>query len=119
MLLYKLDTLLLARGVSSSSASSEMSQTLGAPSNEPTEAGRIPEPNLSWGPAVNDRDSGARGLRVRFGDRNGDEGQADGDGEGDSVRLPIGCITVGRECARVMGGALMAGPLCERRCDRE
>lgn len=32
------------RGVSSSSASSDMSHTLGEPSKEPSEAGRMPEP---------------------------------------------------------------------------
>lgn len=43
-LLYKLETPVPARGVSSSSASSEMSHTLGEPSKEPSEAGRMPEP---------------------------------------------------------------------------
>lgn len=44
VLLYKLDTPEAARGVRSSSASSDISQTLGAPSKEPIEAGRSPEP---------------------------------------------------------------------------
>jgi hypothetical protein len=44
VLLYRLATPLPARGVSSSSASSEISHTLGEPSNEPSEAGRMPDP---------------------------------------------------------------------------
>jgi hypothetical protein len=44
VLLYKLETPVPARGVSSNSASSEMSQTLGEPSKDPSGAGRIPEP---------------------------------------------------------------------------
>lgn len=113
VLLYRLDTPLLARGVSSSSASSLISHTLGAPSKEPIDAGRMPEPYRSCGPAVIGRGSGssARGLRVRFGDRNGDRGRASGSGDGDKVRFPNGCMTVGSECARVMGGALIPDPL--------
>jgi hypothetical protein len=44
VLLYKLETPVPARGVSSNSASSEMSQTLGEPSKDPSGAGRMPEP---------------------------------------------------------------------------
>lgn len=87
MLLYRLDMLLLARGVSSSSASSAMSQTLGAPSNEPTEAGRIPEPYRSCMPDVDRRGSTVRGLRG-LGERKGDEGRSSGMGEGERVRRP-------------------------------
>jgi hypothetical protein len=106
VLLYRLDTVVPARGVSSSSASSDISHTLGAPSNEPIEAGRMPEPYRSCGPAVCGRISSARGLRVRFGDRNGDAGRASGIGEGESMRLLVGCMTVGSEWARVIGGAV-------------
>jgi hypothetical protein len=116
VLLYRPDTVVPARGVSSNSASSEMSHMLGATSNEPIEAGRMPEPYRSWGIAVCGRVSNARGLRVRFGDRRGDAGRASGIGEGESMRLPVGCITVGSEWARVMGGAVgRLEPLWERR----
>lgn len=102
-----------ARGVSSSSASSEMSQTLGEPSKEPSDAGRMPE---LYGPAVRGLGSRPRGLRVRLGERSGEEGLAPGSGEGESESCPAVCITVGREWARVMGGALNEPELlCERR----
>lgn len=104
MLLYKLDTPALARGVSSNSASSDMSQTLGAPSKELIEAGRIPEPYRSCDAVIRGRVSIARGLRVRLGDRSGEGGQARGIEEGERVRFPIGCMTVGSEWARVIGG---------------
>jgi len=117
VLLYRLATPGPARGVSSSSASSDMSHTLGEPSKEPSEAGRMPEPYRSWGPAVRGLGSSPRGLRVRLGERSGEEGRAVG--EGDSVSWPVGCMTVGRECARVMGGALSSAELlCERRWER-
>jgi hypothetical protein len=109
-----------ARGVSSSSASSEMSHTLGEPSKEPSEAGRMPDPYRSWGPAGRDLGSSPRGLRVRLGERSGDEGRANGEGEGESVSWPAECMTVGRECALVMGGALSEPELLwERRWGRE
>lgn len=112
MLLYRLDTVVPTRGVSSSSASSEMSHTLGAPSKEPIEAGRLPEPYRSGC----DRGSSALGLRLSFGDRRGEAGRAKGIGADEGLRLPIGCMTVGREWARIMGGAFgSADPLCERR----
>lgn len=95
-----------------------MSQTLGAPSNEPTDVGRMPEP-YPCEPIDNGRPSSPRGLRVRLGERRGDDGRAMGVGEGESERCPVGCITVGSECARVMGGALgELEPLCERRWER-
>lgn len=116
MLLYKLDTVVPTRGVSSSSASSDMSHTLGAPSKEPMEAGRMPEPYRSEAPTVCGRGSSARGLRVRLGERRGEAGRASGIGVDESMRLPEGCMTVGSEWARVIGGALgKADPLCERR----
>lgn len=66
------------------------------------------------------RGSSARGLRVRLGERRGDEGLASGVGEGESERLPAGCMMVGREWARVIGGALSAlEVLWERRWVRE
>jgi hypothetical protein len=111
VLLYRLDMPLLARGVSSSSASSAMSQTLGAPSKEPTDAGRIPEPYRSCRPDVARRGSTVRGLRG-LGERRGEEGRSRGMGEGERVRRPTAgwrlaenCMTMGRECARVIGGA--------------
>jgi hypothetical protein len=94
VLLYRPETPVPARGVSSSSASSDMSHTLGEPSNEPSEAGRMPE---LYGPTVNDRGSSPRGLRVRLGERRGEDGRASGSGEGERVSCPVGCITVGRE----------------------
>lgn len=106
MLLYRLDTLVPARGVSSNSASSEMSHTLGEPSNEPSEAGRMPELR---GPAVKGLGSGPRGLRVRCGERMGEEGLASGCGVGERESCP--CMTVGSEWARVMGGALSEAEL--------
>jgi hypothetical protein len=116
VLLYRLDTVVPTRGVSSSSASSEISHTLGAPSKEPIEAGRIPEPYRSGAPTVCGRGSSARGLRVRLGERRGEAGRASSIGVGESLRLPDGCMTVGNEWARVMGGALgNADPLWERR----
>lgn len=89
-------------GLSSSSASSEMSQTLGAPSKEPMETGRV----------VSGRESRARGLRVRFGEGRGDVGLASCTGLDESTKLEAGCMTVGSEWARAMG---MADPLRERR----
>lgn len=91
-----------ALGVSSSSASSEMSHTLGAPE------------------CAYDSSATRNGLRVRFGERSGEEGRAMGVGEGERARWPLGLMTAGSECARVMGGALRELELlCERRCDRE
>jgi hypothetical protein len=117
VLLYRLAAPVAARGVSSSSASSEMSHTLGEPSNEPSEAGRMPE---LYGPAVRGLVSSARGLRVRLGDRSGEDGRASGSGEGESVSWPAVCMTVGSECALVMGGALSEPELlCERKWERE
>jgi hypothetical protein len=76
----------------------------------------MPDPYRSWAPDVCGRVSSARGLRVRFGDRRGDAGRASGMGVGESMRLPVGCMTVGREWARVMGGAVgRLEPLWERR----
>jgi hypothetical protein len=90
-----------------------MSQTLGEPSKEPSEAGRMPE---LYGPAVRGLGSRARGLRVRLGERRGDDGLASGSGEGESESWPAVCMTVGSEWARVMGGALKEPELlCERR----
>lgn len=87
-------------GVSSSSASSEMSHTLGAP---------------EWAYESSWSADWPRGLRVRLGERSGDEGLP-GTGEGVRARWPAGLITVGRECARVMGGAATElEPLSERR----
>ncbi len=57
-------------GVSSSSASSEISHTLGAP---------LCAYESSW------RNDWLRGLRVRLGERSGDDGRA-GTGEGDKAR---------------------------------
>ena len=108
MLLYKLDKAVPARGVRSSSASSEMSHTLGAPSNEPAEAGRMPEPYRSWGLAGSGRSSMPRGLRARLGDRSGDEERPKGMGEGEKASGLAECMTVGSEWARAMGGALSA-----------
>jgi hypothetical protein len=68
-----------AFGVSSSSASSEMSHTLGAPE------------------CAYDSSVILNGLRVRFGDRSGEDGRFMGVGEGDSARWPPGLITVGSE----------------------
>lgn len=52
---------------------------------------------------------------MRLGERSGDEGLP-GTGEGVRARWPAGLITVGRECARVMGGAATElEPLSERR----
>ena len=87
-----------------------MSQTLGAPSNEPTEAGRIPEPYRSCIPVVVKRGSTVRGLRG-FGERKGEEGRSSGIGEGESVRRPVVCMTIGSEWARVIGGASTLEPL--------
>ena len=87
-----------ALGVNSSSASSEMSHTLGAPE------------------CTYESSCSRNGLRVRLGERRGDEGRASGSGEGESERWPIGLMTVGSECARVMGGALRElDPLWERK----
>lgn len=116
VLLWRLDTVVPTRGVSSSSASSDMSHTLGTPSKEPMEAGRIPEPYRSIVPTECGRGSSARGLRVRLGERRGEAGRASGIGAGESIRLPEGCMTVGSEWARVIGGAFgNADPLWERR----
>lgn len=41
-----------------------------------------------------------------MGERRGETGRASGVRVGESMRFPMGCITVGREWARVMGGAL-------------
>lgn len=115
MLLYRLET--PARGVSSSSASSDMSQTLGEPSKDPSEAGRMPE---LYGPAVSGLGSKPRGLRVRLGDRRGEDGRASGSGEGERESWPAVCMTVGNEWALVIGGALNDPELLwERRCERE
>jgi hypothetical protein len=55
-----------------------------------------------------------------LGERSGDEGRANGDGDGESVSWPAECMTVGRECALVMGGALSEPELLwERRWGRE
>jgi hypothetical protein len=117
VLLYKPVAPEDARGVSSSSASSEMSHTLGEPSNEPSEAGRMPE---LYGPAVRGLVSRARGLRVRLGERRGEVGRASGSGEGERVSWPGVCMTVGSECALVMAGALSEAELLwERKCERE
>jgi len=115
VLLYRPATPPTALGVSSNSASSEMSHTLGEPSKEPSEAGRMPEPMRSWEAAAR-----SRGLRVRLGDRSGDEGRLSGSGEGDSMGC-AGCMMVGSECARIMGGAVLGElePLWERRWERE
>lgn len=87
-----------AFGVSSSSASSEMSHTLGAPK------------------CAYESSCVRKGLRVRLGERSGEEGRARGSGEGERERWPVGLMTVGSECARVMGGALSElDPLLERR----
>jgi hypothetical protein len=72
-------TPLLARGVRSSSASSEMSHTLGAPE------------------CAYDSSATRKGLLVRFGERRGDEGRAMGTGEGERARWPLGLMTVGSE----------------------
>lgn len=104
-----------ARGVSSNSASSDMSHTLGEPSKEPSEAGRMPE---LYGPAVKGLGSRPRGLRVRWGDGMGEPGLASGcgEGEGERVSWPAVCMMAGSEWALVMGGALSeAELLCERR----
>jgi hypothetical protein len=68
-----------ALGVSSSSASSEMSHTLGAP---------------EW---IYDSSARRKGLRVRFGERSGEEGLPRGIGEGERERWPLGLMTVGSE----------------------
>ena len=87
-------------GVSSSSASSEMSHTLGVP---------------AWAYVSSYKAGWLRGLRVRLGDRSGDEDRP-GTGDGDKARWPEGLMTEGREWARIMGGALgELDPLCERR----
>lgn len=58
-----------------------------------------------------------RGLRG-LGERRGDEGRSRGMGEGERVRrptaggrLPEDCMTMGSECARVIGGARALWPL--------
>ena len=66
-------------GVNSSSASSEMSHTLGAP---------------EW---MYESSGGRYGLRVRLGERRGEEGRARGMGEGESDRELMGFMTAGRE----------------------
>jgi len=65
-----------------------------------------------------------RGLRG-LGERRGDEGRSRGMGEGDRVRRPGGgwwptadCMTIGSECARVIGGASALWPLWERIWER-
>jgi hypothetical protein len=86
-----------AMGVSCNSASSEMSHTLGAP-------------DCAY-------DSSRKGLRVRLGERSGEDGRARGTGE--SVWKPLGLATVGIEWARSIGGALSKLELLwERRCGR-
>ena len=91
-----------AFGVSSNSASSEMSHTLGAPE------------------CAYESSCPRNGLRVRLGERSGEDGRARGVGEGERARWPVEFMTVGSECARVIGGALSElDPLCERRCERE
>ena len=77
-----------AFGVNSSSASSEMSHTLGAPE------------------CTKDSSCVRKGLRARLGERSGEDGRASGSGEGESERWPVGFMTVGSEWARAMGGAL-------------
>jgi hypothetical protein len=80
----------------------------------------MPEPYRSWGPAARDLGSSARGLRVRLGERSGEDGRASGVGEGDSVSCPVVCMTVGKEWALVIGGALsVAELLWERKWERE
>lgn len=75
----------------------------------------MPELYRSEGPDKAGRGSNPRGLRVRFGECSGDEGLARGRGEGESERCPIVFTTMGKECARVIGGALHeAELLCER-----
>jgi hypothetical protein len=75
----------------------------------------MPEP-YPCEPVVIGRPSSPRGLLVRLGERRGDDGRAMGVGEGDKDSRPVGCMTVGSECARVIGGALgELEPLCERR----
>ena len=49
--------------------------------------------------------SSSRRLRVRLGERRGEAGRASDSGAGESMRLLTGCMAVGSECARVMGGA--------------
>jgi hypothetical protein len=58
------------------------------------------------GPAVRVRGSIPRGLRVRCGERRGDAGLASDCGEGERLSCPAVCMTVGREWALVIGGAL-------------
>lgn len=92
-----------APGLSSSSASSEMSQTLGAP-----EWAYESSCSVDW----------PRGLLVRLGERSGDDGRP-GPMEGERARWPAGLMTVGSECARIMGGATTEPLLEERRWRRE
>jgi hypothetical protein len=67
-----------------------------------------------------ERGSIVRGLRVRLGERRGDEGRSngmgEGEGEGERAKRAAGRTTEGIEWARVMGGALE--PLLERRWER-
>jgi hypothetical protein len=73
-----------------------------------------------YGPAVRGLGSRPRGLRVRLGDRRGEEGRASGSGEGESESWPAVCMTVGKEWALVIGGALSEPELLwERRWERE
>jgi hypothetical protein len=69
-----------------------------------------------YGPAVKGLGSSPRGLRVRWGERMGEPGLPSGCGEGERESCPAVCMTVGREWALVMSGALSeAELLCERR----
>ncbi len=116
VLLYKLDSEVPSRGVSSNSASSEISHTLGAPSKEPADAGRMPEPYRSCGLPGTERCSRPRGLRVRLGERRGEDERPWGTGERESGWKSGRFILVGSEWARAMRGALsVLDPLCERR----
>lgn len=61
-----------------------------------------------------------KGLRVLLGERRGDEGRAKGVGDGERARWPLALMTDGRECARVMGGAVrVLEALWERKCTCE
>ena len=78
----------------------------------------MPEPYRSWGLAGRGRDSSPRGLRVRLGERSGEEERPSGMGE--SEMCSERCITVGSDWARAIRGALSAlDPLYERRWERE